>query len=336
VNRIKPAGKKNLPLPAIGPDHLERRADGPAERVHAIVSRLQAHRLRSLAITEEVQLGPPVPAPMLSIIVPLYGRIDLIEHQLAQFAADSTWARCDLIYVLDSPADWERLAWRTEALARLYGLSLRLLRLNANGGYAAANNLAAIRARADMLLFLNSDVLPSAPGWIERMLATYRSRPRIGALGPKLLFEDNSIQHAGESFQSAGDGFAWDALPCFKGLHRDLPAANQPRRVPAVTGACLMVSRTRFESAGGFDQGYVQGDFEDMDFCLRLLKAGYENWYEPTVELYHLEEVSYPPIARRLQFGYNRWLLACRWAPVISKLTRETDPPPHADPQTTV
>jgi GT2 family glycosyltransferase len=336
VNRIKPAGKKNLPLPAIGPDHLERRADGPAERVHAIVSRLQAHRLRSLAITEEVQLGPPVPAPMLSIIVPLYGRIDLVEHQLAQFAADSTWARCDLIYVLDSPADWERLAWRTEALARLYGLSLRLLRLNANGGYAAANNLAATRARADMLLFLNSDVLPSAPGWIERMLATYRSRPRIGALGPKLLFEDNSIQHAGESFQSAGDGFAWDALPCFKGLHRDLPAANQPRRVPAVTGACLMVSRTRFESAGGFDQGYVQGDFEDMDFCLRLLKAGYENWYEPTVELYHLEGVSYPPIARRLQFGYNRWLLACRWAPVISKLTRETDPPPHADPQTTV
>ncbi len=317
-------------LTAILPDlQLERppRPRGAAEHVHGFVSRLQARRLECFSLKEELQFGPLVSRPVLSVIIPLYGRVDLIEHQLAQFALDPAWAGCDLIYLLDSPAQWQRVAWRTEWLARLYNLSLRVVCCNRNGGYAAVNNLGASLARADLLLLLNSDVLPSAPGWIEKMIAAYRRRPGIGALGPKLLFEDNSIQHAGVGFAATSDGFGWDTLPYCKGLHRNSTDAAQARPVAAVTGACLMVDKSLFLRVNGFDQGYIQGDFEDTDLCLRLLQAGCQNWYDPEIELYHLEGVSYPLPERLRHATYNRWLHSRKWSAVIEKLVNHSDTP---------
>lgn len=298
-----------------------------AAHVHDFITRLQARRLENYSIKEELQFGPPVLRPVLSVIIPLYGRIDLIEHQLAQFALDPVWAQCDLIYLVDSPELWQRVAWRAEWLAQLYHLSLRVIRGNQSGGYAAVNNLGAKRARADLLLFLNSDVLPIAPGWIERMVASYRQRPGIGALGPKLLFEDNSIQHAGVGFTAATDGFGWDTLPYYKGFHRHFSAAAQTRPVTAVTGACLMVDQSLFHRVNGFDQGYIQGDFEDMDLCLRLRRAGCQNWYDASIELYHLEGVSYPQAQRVRHATYNRWLHSRKWSNEIERLISQNGAP---------
>ncbi len=315
---------------AVLPDlQIERSAQAhqATEQVHEFVSRVQAQRLDNFSLEQEIQLGAPVSSPMLSVIVPLYGRIDLIEHQMAQFALDPAWAGCDLVYLLDSPEHWQRVAWRTEWLARLYNLSLRIVRCNRSGGYAAVNNLGARLARSDLLLFLNSDVLPVAPGWIERMVASYRRRPDLGALGPKLLFEDHSIQHAGVGYTSTSDGLGWDTLPYYKGLHRNFPDANQPRTVPAVTGACLMVDRNLFLQVGGFDQGYIQGDYEDMDLCLRLLRLGRQNWFDPEIELYHLEGVSYPLPQRLRHATYNRWLHSLKWSAAIDSLTNQGDGP---------
>lgn len=317
-------------LAAVLPDlQIERSPLSPqaTEQVHGFISRLQARRLGNFFPEQELQFGPPPPDPMLSVIIPLYGRVDLIEHQLAQFALDPAWARCDLIYLLDSPEHWQRLAWRAEWLARLYRLSLRVVRCNQSGGYAAVNNVGARLARASLLLFLNSDVLPVAPGWIERLMASYRRRPGIGALGPKLLFEDNSIQHAGVGYAATNDGLGWDTLPYHKGLHRSFPGAAQARPVPAVTGACLMMDKVLFQRVNGFDQGYIQGDFEDMDLCLRLLRAGCQNWYDPEIELYHLEGVSYPLAQRVRHATYNRWLHSRKWSAVIEKLVSQSDAP---------
>lgn len=317
-------------LSAVLPDfEIERppQPQGSAEHVHRCVSHLLADRSRSYRLVQELQFGPLAQRPVLSIIIPLYGRVDLMEHQLAQFALDPTWARCDLIYVLDSPEQWQRVAWRAEWLARLYNLSLRVVKSSQSGGYAAASNLGAMVARSELLLFLNSDILPVSPGWIDRMIGAYRRRSGIGALGAKLLFEDDSIQHAGVGFSYCQDGFGWNTLPFYKGLHRNHPEANQARIIPAVTGACLMVDRKLFQKAGGFDQGYIQGDFEDMDLCLRLRALGCQNWYDPEVELYHLEGVSYPMDRRILHAAYNRWLHSRKWAGVIEKLIDENDAP---------
>jgi GT2 family glycosyltransferase len=87
-----------------------------------------------------------------------------------------------------------------------------------------------------------------------------------------------------------------------------LPAANKARAVPAVTGACLMIARELYLEHNGLLSLYVQGGYEDSDLCLRLRRAGYENWYLPEVELYHLEGQSYEPAARERNARYNCWL----------------------------
>ena len=86
----------------------------------------------------------------------------------------------------------------------------------------------------------------------------------------------------------------WDNMHYFKGQHRSLPAANVARQVPAVTGACMMVERELYERMGGLSHRYLQGGYEDSDFCLRLIDEGREHWYMPGAELYHLEDQSYP------------------------------------------
>src|SRR4030095_5707952 len=86
----------------------------------------------------------------------------------------------------------------------------------------------------------------------------------------------------------------WRNEHYYKGLHRSLAAANVARRVPGVTAACLMIAADCYRQLGGLNGCYVQGDYEDSDLCLRLIEAGYENWYLSAIDLYHLEGQSYP------------------------------------------
>jgi GT2 family glycosyltransferase len=288
--------------------------DGPASSEQCLhflpaVGRLQRSLDRLVKIASVVQFGDPHPAenPEVSIVVPLFQRLDLMEHQLAQFADDPEVGRSDLIYVLDSPelaSDAYRLA---PHLADLYGVPFRLVVLSRNGGVAIATNRAASLARGRLLLLMDSDVIPAEPGWLGHLAAFYDATPGIGALGPKLLYEDGSLQHAGVYFQRFSPIGPWENRHYFKGLHRDLPAANVTRSVPAVTGACLLLSRKAFEDVGGLRYEYVQIDYEDSDLCLRLNACGRTNWYLPTVELYHLEAQSYPSEARPYR-RYNAWL----------------------------
>lgn len=302
---------------------------GVAGHVDRAVSLLLARRRALCTPTADFQFGPPPDRPQLSVIVPLYRRTDFLEHQLVAFAQDPDWRKCELIYVLDSPELAAVLRPRAEALFVLYRVPFRLIVLGHNGGYAIANNLAVREARADLLLLLNSDVLPVAPGWIPRLIAAHRRRNAVGAIGPKLLYEDGAIQHAGMDYRPVSDGFGWGPEPLFKGLHRDLGAANQPRRVTAVTGACLLVGRADFLRVGGFDEGYVQGDYEDLDLCHRLAAAGLHNWYEPGVELYHFEGSSYPSAQRVINALYNRWRHSQAWGDEIAAHVRRREEAAH-------
>ena len=290
---------------------------------HPALTRLQERRHAEVGVDEVLQYGTPPESPTISIVVPLYGRIDFLEQQLAQFVHDPELASTDLIYVLDSPALAEQLITAAAGLHQLYGLAFRIVILQRNGGYSAANNLGASFARAPLLLLLNSDVLPDRPGWLGKMAAFYRSKPNIGALGPKLLFEDDTLQHAGLYFAPVADQSGWENMHYFKGLHRAFPAANVTRRVPAVTGACLMISRELYASHGGLRGSYVQGDYEDSDLCLRLSGAGLENWYLPEAELYHLEGQSYALPLRRLTGRYNLWLHTHLWDAQIHALMKD-------------
>jgi GT2 family glycosyltransferase len=119
----------------------------------------------------------------------------------------------------------------------------------------------------------------------------------------------------------------WMDAHYFKGMHRDLPAANEARAVPLVSGACMMVDRELYEELGGLRDKYLRGDYEDSDFCLQLLERGRANWYAPAVEIYHLEGQSYSPSAasatgRMIVNRYNMWLHTQEWGPRIERLMK--------------
>ncbi|HVQ37207.1 MAG TPA: glycosyltransferase family 2 protein, partial [Pyrinomonadaceae bacterium] len=270
------------------------------------LSQLQYERQQEIKIERIAQYGLS-PAAEVSIIVPLYKRIDFLEHQLAHFADDRELADSDLIYVLDSPELTEAVLTIAPHLFELYRVPFRVVILNDNFGFAAANNIGAAVARGRLLLLLNSDVFPKEPGWLGKLASFYDAKPDIGALGAKLLFEDGSLQHAGLYFERIGDTPLWTNQHYFKGYQSDLPAANVAVAVPGVTGACMMVATDLYRNLGGLGGAYVQGDYEDSDFCLRLIESGRENWYLPEVELYHLEGQSYPALLRQMAWKYNAW-----------------------------
>jgi GT2 family glycosyltransferase len=202
-------------------------------------------------------------------------------------------------------------------LHELYRVPFRVVFLTRNLGFAGANNAAVPLTSGRLLLLLNSDVMPSRPGWLARMRAFYDATPGIGSLGVKLLYEDDTLQHAGLYFRREPNTTVWENEHYFKGLEQTFAPANVTRKVPGVTGACLMISRALYLEQGGLRGMYLQGDYEDSDLCLRLLTAGYDNWYLADVALYHLEGQSYGWTGRTRASRYNAWTHTHLWDDVI-------------------
>ncbi|PWC32940.1 glycosyltransferase [Azospirillum sp. TSO35-2] len=280
------------------------------------VAPLHAAHLATRAEPELVVYGERPTRPAVSVIIPLYRALEFLRFQLASFATDPTMADAELIFVLDSPEQRDEVVHLLRGFHALYGLPMLLLVQSANFGYSAANNVGVAVARAGRLLFLNSDVVPDRAGWLPELVAAMEARPGIGAVGPKLLFDDDSLQHAGLYFDRDLQG-AWYNHHYFKGLPRDFGPACRPRSVPGVTGACLLTTSTAFATAGGFCEDYIIGDFEDSDLCLRIRDQGLDIRYVPSVELYHLERRSigrHQGYTRGVASEYNRWLHGRRWA----------------------
>lgn len=230
--------------------------------------------------------------PEVSVIVPLYKRFDFIEHQLLEFVRDSGFlARAELIYVIDDPDIHYEVMNEADKLHRLHDIPFRVVSGMRNRGFSGANNLGAKHARGEYLLFLNSDVIPIEPGWLEQMLAGFADET-VGAVGARLLFPDGGIQHAGMDFEYLEQFHIWSNQHPGMGLDPELDQ-TVVREVPAVTGACLMITRRVFDEVGGWDTGYLLGDFEDSDLCFTVRKAGYRILYQPSATLTHLERQSF-------------------------------------------
>ncbi|MBS1879737.1 MAG: glycosyltransferase family 2 protein [Actinobacteria bacterium] len=297
-----------------------------AEHGRHALSRLQERIVGEAEIDSVDTYGEPPELPEVSVIIPLYRRLDFLEHQLLHFSIDPELAEAELVYVLDSVEQREELAARARELFALYRLPFRVVNPTAGSGFAGANRHGVAVASGRKLLLLNSDVIPDRPGWLGEMCRFYDAGERIGALGAKLLYEDDSLQHAGLYFHRLPGTEVWENAHRFKGLHRSFPAAAVAQPVPAVTAACALVDRERYEEVGGLPLHYVQGDYEDSELCLRLAEAGYENWYLPEAELYHLEGQSYVAEARRGLSDYNMWLHSELWGEEIAATMERFDP----------
>ena len=153
----------------------------------------------------------------------------------------------DLIYVLDSPELEKRLRDTAEQLYRLYRIPFRVVILEHGIGFAGANKAGVGVARGPLLLLLNSDVLPGSPGWLGKLVEFYKSKPSIGALGAKLLYPDESLQHAGMFFDLPGDtalAGLWRNVHYFKGFAGNLTCRKRRPSRPR-GNRCLPDDRAR-------------------------------------------------------------------------------------------
>jgi len=213
-----------------------------------------------------------------SIIVPVHGQASLTERCLKTLREELPRG-CEVIVVDDASTD------STPTLLASYRDAIRVLSLPANVGYARACNEGAAVAAHDTLVFLNNDTEPQ-PGWLQSLIAYAREHPAAGVVGAKLLYPIGSVQHAGVAIGQ--DGYPHNL---YAGLPGEHPAVNRSRRLQAVTGACMLVTRRAFERAGGFDPGYVNS-LEDVDLCLRIGENGEEVHYCHEAVLTHLESAS--------------------------------------------
>lgn len=308
-------------LRAIPPQHV---TDAAIETCLApALAGLQA-RLKAERGTPTVRrIGTPPTRPAASIVVPLYKVLDFLRVQVGAFAMDPVIADCaELIYVLDSPEQAEAVEHLLTGLEILYRVPITLVVMGRNAGYSAACNAGAAVARGGVLAMVNSDVIPIEPGWLGRLAGRLGEPGNIGAVGPKLLFEDGALQHAGLYFARDHRG-RWLNHHYHKGFPGSFPAASIERPVPAVTGACLVVPRALYERVGGFTEDYVIGDYEDSDLCLKIRAEGHDIVYMPSVALHHLERRSIQHSAdhaRGVASLYNAWLHERRWGGVIEAL----------------
>jgi len=155
--------------------------------------------------------------------------------------------------------------------------------------WSVFNNRATEVATGDYLLFLNDDIEIVQDDWLDAMME-HANRPEVGIIGPQLLYRDGKVQHAGMFLANNGIGrhafrFAASDDPCYFGL------ALTQRNVMAVTGACMLVRRETFDRLGGFDEAHEIVN-NDLDFCLRVHRAGLLTVFTPYATLIHYELAS--------------------------------------------
>lgn len=302
----------------VGPALLDRCLAPAAERLH------RAAAAEPLGV-EVVRIGRPVAKPSVSLVIPLYRNLRFVRHQISAFARDPMLREAEIIYVLDSPEQRAEADHLLRGICGLTGLPVTLVQHGRNAGYATACNSGAAEATAPVLLMLNSDVVPDRPGWLAPMLARLAADKRLGCVGPKLMFDDGSLQHAGLYF-ARGPGDDWFNCHYFKGFPRHYPLAARAREVPGVTGAAMLMPRAAWNEVGGFSADYIVGDYEDSDLCLRLRQAGFAILYEPAAELFHFERQSiaqHGGYTGTVAAAYNRRLHHRRWASTIATLMED-------------
>lgn len=258
------------------------------------------------AVTPPVAPAPspvriaPTSAPLFtaSIIIPVFNKVELTAQCLTKLAEVTTDPDFEVIIVDNHSTDG------TEAFLKQLGGDVRVIRNEDNLGFAKACNQGAQAARGRYLVFLNNDTIPLR-GWLKAMVDEVETHPEVGIVGSKLLYANETIQHAGVVF----DRTFLTPYHAYRTMPHDHPAVNKRREFRVVTGACMLVRRELFDAIGGFDEAFRNG-FEDVDFCLKAGDRGHRVVYQPKSVVFHLESQS---PGRKLHDHHNSRLFQARW-----------------------
>lgn len=231
----------------------------------------------------------PPPAPPVSIVVLAHNKAEYTRRCLDGLLA-SSFRPFEVVAVDngstdETPALFEQFAARAEAA----DIRFRPVRLEENAGAVTGRNLALERVEGDYVVFLDNDVVPRTRSWLEGLKAVLDGDRTIGIVGPKLIypFPPHLIQFGGGAVTPTG----WVQF-CGRGEPRDHPDFNAPREVQCLISACWMMPYEVYQRVGALDEAFNPVQFEDIDYCYRARHAGYRVVYEPSVEMYHFENVT--------------------------------------------
>lgn len=312
----------------LGRDALVRLIDGgewivPAGTVPIALRRLLLTRART---RRAPQLARPTGAPdavpdparpvraRTAVIVLTRDQPALLARLVASVRARSTPGSYRLVVVDNGDGDGPA---ETVLAALTAAADATVLRRPGPFNFSALCNEAAAAATEEVLLFLNDDTEVLGAGWLDR-LARLATEPGVGAVGARLTYPDGRLQHVGVLAGMGGSAGHFGAPapgddPGWAGRNR------HAHEVSAVTGACLAVTREKFEAVGGFDAEHLPVELSDIDLCFKLNARGWQTLVDPAVHLLHEESFSRGGATfRRLgKYGEQRAIFVARWRHVL-------------------
>ena len=232
-------------------------------------------------------------SPLVSIVIPNKDSVEVLSRCLESIEEKTTYKNYEIVVVENNSEEDATFEFYRTAEQR-YG-RLRVVRWPAEFNYSKINNFGVEQARGDYILLLNNDVEVISPSWLESMLG-FCQREDVGAVGARLLYPDNTVQHAGVGMiYCKNRGEMGGPVHVFCHLDRSDPGymnrAVISQDVTIVTGACLMTKRSVYEELGGLTERYSVA-YNDVDFCLKVQRSGRCVVFDAEAELYHYESFS--------------------------------------------
>lgn len=234
--------------------------------------------LSSRALEVDFRL-PTSKQPIVSIIIPIYGKVEFTLACLRSIALHPSKIAFEVIVVDDCSPDNS-----VKILSQIEGLELYSSK--ENQGFIRSCNLGARISSGQYVHFLNNDT-EVTEGWLDNLYQTFSDFPMAGLVGSKLIYPDGSLQEAGGIIWR--DGSAWNF-----GRNQDasVPVFNYAREVDYCSGASIMIPKSIFDDMGGFDELYLPAYYEDSDLAMKIRNSGYSVIYQPLSTVVHFEGVS--------------------------------------------
>lgn len=225
--------------------------------------------------------------PLISVIIPNKDHTDDLDICLKSLYEKSSYKNFEVIIVENNSTEKETFEYY-EAIAQKHG-NIKIVKWEGNFNYSAINNFGVNYAKGEFILLLNNDVEIINGSCLEEMLM-FAQRKDVGAVGAKLYYSDDTVQHAGVILGLGGT--AGHAHKHFGRSHPGYMArASIAQNLSACTAACLMMRRDVFDEVGGLDENFEVA-FNDVDLCMKIRKKGYLVVFTPYAELYHYESKS--------------------------------------------
>ena len=223
----------------------------------------------------------------VSIIIPIKDHIDYLQKLFNSIFEKTCYKNYEIIVLDNNSVEEETAAYLQEIDGKN---NVRVIPAKMEFNWSKINNYGAGYATGDILIFMNNDMEIISSDWIEQ-LVQYASRPEVGVVGPMLLYDDNTIQHAGVviGMNSWADHLYKDCNAGMDSSNFVLPSVT--RNVMAVTGACLAIEKKKFDKIKGFSEEFIICG-SDIEIGIRAYEKGLYNVYNPNVKIYHYESKS--------------------------------------------